>query len=70
MGQVLNADNFESMYVGGWLCEIPFLPGFNGICSSLSQGWDHGSGETGHTNILTSTTCGKIGYTLAAWIWV
>ncbi len=35
-----DASNFESVYVGGWLCEVPSLPGLNGICSTEAQGWD------------------------------
>ncbi|EXJ56614.1 hypothetical protein A1O7_06958 [Cladophialophora yegresii CBS 114405] len=54
-------DNFESVYVGGWLCELPNLPGLDGICSSAAQGWDHSNGETGHAEILTSTKYSKIG---------
>lgn len=53
-------DNFESVYVGGWLCEIPSLPGLNGICSTAAQGWNH-AGQTGHADILVSTKYTKIG---------
>ncbi|KIW22835.1 uncharacterized protein PV07_11093 [Cladophialophora immunda] len=68
MAQVLapgTPDNFESVYVGGWLCEIPTLPGLNGICATEAQGWDHSNGETGHAEILTSTSYSKIGCALA-----
>jgi len=58
-------DNFESVYVGGWLCEIPTLPGLNGICATLAQGWNH-DGQTGHAEILTSTAYTKIGCALAS----
>ncbi|KIX01509.1 uncharacterized protein Z518_09235 [Rhinocladiella mackenziei CBS 650.93] len=71
MAQVLapgNADNFESVYVGGWLCEIPTLPGLDGICDTLAQGWNH-AGQTGHAEILTSTSYTKIGCALASGIW-
>lgn len=57
MGQVMapgNAGNFESVYVGGWLCEIPTLPGLNGICATMAQGWNH-AGQTGHAEILTGS---------------
>ncbi|RMZ79175.1 hypothetical protein DV738_g3461, partial [Chaetothyriales sp. CBS 135597] len=64
-----NADNFESVYVGGWLCEISTLAGLNGICSTLAQGWDHSNGETGHAEILSSTTYSEIGCALAKGIW-
>ncbi|ETI26359.1 hypothetical protein G647_03136 [Cladophialophora carrionii CBS 160.54] len=56
-----SVDNFESVYVGGWLCEIPSLPGLNGICSTAAQGWDHSNGETGHADVLSSTKYSKIG---------
>jgi len=60
-----DASNFESVYVGGWLCEIPSLPGLNGICATEAQGWDHSDGETGHADILTSTQYTKIGCALS-----
>jgi uncharacterized protein YkwD len=72
MAQVLapgDANNFESVYVGGWLCEVPSLPGLNGICASEAQGWDHSDGETGHADILSSTSYTKIGCALATGIW-
>lgn len=49
-----DASNFESVYVGGWLCEIPNNPGLNGICSTASNGWNH-EGQTGHAEILTGS---------------
>ncbi|KAJ4522651.1 hypothetical protein HRR78_000138 [Exophiala dermatitidis] len=52
--------NFENVYVGGWLCEIPSLPGLDGICSTESKGWSYG-GQTGHASILSSTSYSKIG---------
>lgn len=60
-----DASNFESVYVGGWLCERPDLPGLNGICATEAQGWDHSDGETGHADILTSTQYTKIGCALS-----
>lgn len=71
MAQVLapgDASDFENVFVGGWLCEIPSLPGLDGICSSMSQGWAYG-GETGHADILKSTSYSQIGCALAAGIW-
>ena len=53
--------NFESVYVGGWLCEIASLPGLNGICGTATAGWDHSDGELGHAQILSSTSYSKIG---------
>lgn len=55
MAQVLapgDASNFESVYLGGWLCELPNSPGLNGACASASGGWNH-EGQTGHAEILT-----------------
>ncbi|RMZ80427.1 hypothetical protein DV737_g2980, partial [Chaetothyriales sp. CBS 132003] len=72
LAQVLapgNADNFESVYVGGWLCEIPTLTGLDGICTTEAEGWDHSDGETGHADILTSTSYTNIGCALAEGIW-
>jgi len=72
MAQVLapgDDSNFESVYVGGWLCEVPSLPGLDGICSTEAQGWDHSDGETGHADILTSSSYSNIGCALADGIW-
>jgi len=71
MAQVLapgDADNFVSVFVGGWLCEMPSLPGLDGICSSMSAGWDY-AGQTGHAEILSSTSYSKIGCAIANGIW-
>lgn len=68
MAQVLapgNPDNFENVYVGGWLCEIPTLPGLDGICDTASQGWAY-DGQTGHAAILTSTSYSRIGCAIAS----
>ncbi|KAK5446251.1 hypothetical protein LTS15_009947 [Exophiala xenobiotica] len=68
MAQVLapgSTSDFEEVYVGGWLCEIPTLPGLDGICSTASQGWAYG-GQTGHATILTSTSYTKIGCAIAS----
>jgi hypothetical protein len=70
MGQVLapgQPDDFVKVFVGGWLCEKPSLPGLDGICSSLSSGWMYTS--TGHADILTSTSYSKIGCGCAGGIW-
>lgn len=70
-GQVLapgQADDFEHVFVGGWLCEIPTLPGLDGVCSSASDGWAY-NGQTGHAEILTSDNYSKIGCALHAGIW-
>lgn len=70
-GQVLapgNADDFEHVFVGGWLCEIPTLPGLDGVCATQSEGWAY-AGQTGHAEILTSDAYSKIGCALHAGIW-
>lgn len=70
-GQVLapgNAEDFEHVFVGGWLCEIPTLPGLDGICSTASDGWAY-NGQTGHARILISDDYSKIGCAMHAGIW-
>lgn len=70
-GQVLapgNADDFEHVFVGGWLCEIPSLPGLDGVCAQQSEGWAY-AGQTGHAEILTSDQYSKIGCALHQGIW-
>jgi uncharacterized protein YkwD len=70
-GQVLapgNKDDFLHVFLGGWLCEIPSLPGLDGICSTESDGWAY-EGQTGHAEILTSDNYSKIGCALYAGIW-
>lgn len=70
-GQVLapgNANNFESVYVGGWLCERPGLKGLNGICNTMTKGWNH-DGQTGHADILTDPKYKEIGCSLETGIW-
>jgi len=71
MAQVLapgDTSDFEKCFVGGWLCEVPTLPGLDGICDTMSQGWAYG-GETGHADILSSTSYSKIGCGNAEGIW-
>ena len=63
MAQVLapgEANDFEHVFVGGWLCELPNTPGLNGVCSEQSKGWAY-EGQTGHAEILTSGSYQKIG---------
>jgi hypothetical protein len=70
MGQVLapgQPDDFVKVFVGGWLCEKPSLPGLDGVCSSLSSGWMYTS--TGHADILTSSSYSKIGCACEGGIW-
>ncbi len=64
-GQVLapgksTDDGFERVFVGGWLCEIPSLPGLEGVCETASVGWAY-NGQTGHAKLLTSDKYTKIG---------
>ncbi|RAQ98597.1 Transglycosylase-like domain protein [Stemphylium lycopersici] len=71
LGQVLapgDAGGFEHVFVGGWLCEIPSLPGLGNVCLSESDGWAY-NGQTGHAEILTSDDYSRIGCALAAGIW-
>ncbi|RVX67720.1 hypothetical protein B0A52_07843 [Exophiala mesophila] len=62
-----NSGNFESVFLGGWLCERPSLPGLNGVCASASQGWNH-AGQTGHADIINGGYS-KIGCALGQGIW-
>ena len=63
-GQVLApgslTDNFEHVFVGGWLCERPGMAGLDGVCKKQSQGWDY-AGQTGHADILVSPNYSSIG---------
>ena len=73
MAQVLapgEANNFEHVFVGGWLCELPNTPGLNGVCAEQSKGWSY-EGQTGHAEILTSRSYHKIGcaYSDATGVW-
>jgi len=70
-GQVLapgTANEFEHVFVGGWLCEIATLPGLDGACDSQSKGWTY-EGQTGHAKILTDPQYTKIGCALYNGIW-
>jgi hypothetical protein len=72
-GQVLapgkpDMESFLSVFVGGWLCEIPTLPGLDGVCSTMSKGWSY-EGQTGHAEILTSDNYSKIGCKNYEGIW-
>ncbi|KAF1343757.1 hypothetical protein EJ07DRAFT_147854 [Lizonia empirigonia] len=70
-GQVLapgSHEDFENVFVHGWLCEIPTLRGLHGVCSAQSDGWAY-DGQTGHAEILTSGSYSKIGCASFAGIW-
>jgi hypothetical protein len=63
LAQVLapgEAGEFEKVYVGGWLCEVQSAPALAGICGEASKGWAY-DGQTGHAEILCSTSYSKIG---------
>lgn len=71
MGQVMapgddNIEEFEHVFVGGWLCEIPSL--LPSDCGEQSKGWNY-EGQTGHAKILTDTKYSKIGCACATGIW-
>jgi hypothetical protein len=61
-------NNFEHVFVGGWLCEKPSLPGLGGVCATQSEGWVY-NGQTGHAEILTSNNYSKIGCAIYTGIW-
>lgn len=70
-GQVLapgNDKDFEHVFVGGWLCEIPSLPGLDDVCDVQSKGWEY-NGQTSHAELLTSNTYSRIGCAYYAGIW-
>ena len=69
-GQVLapgQPDEFEHVYVGGWLCERPNEPGMDGVCGEQSKGWMYDG--TGHADILMNKDYKKIGCSNAKGIW-
>lgn len=71
MAQVLapgDSDNFEHVFVGGWLCELPGTAGLDGVCGQMSKGWNY-AGQTGHAKILTDKKYSKIGCGLGDGIW-
>ncbi|KAK7754656.1 hypothetical protein SLS62_003440 [Diatrype stigma] len=59
--------SFEAAFVGGWLCEIPTLPGLGDACEKWGPGWKHG--ETGHAEILSSEGYNSIGCAWDGGIW-
>lgn len=42
--------SFKHVYLGGWLCEMPELPGIKAECPEAKKGWTHNS--DGHAKIL------------------
>lgn len=63
-----NSNNFEHVFVGGWLCELPSFPGLEGVCETQSRGWAY-NGQTGHAEILISDNYSRIGCALHAGMW-
>ncbi|KAF1918055.1 hypothetical protein BDU57DRAFT_185094 [Ampelomyces quisqualis] len=61
-------ESFTKVFVGGWLCEMATLPGLNGVCQQMSQGWAY-EGQTGHAEILTSPNYSKIACAEHQGIW-
>jgi uncharacterized protein YkwD len=60
-------DNFYNVFVGGWLCEKPDLPGLNGECATASDGWFHDG--TSHVDVLTSDEYKSIGCANDGGVW-
>ncbi len=73
MAQVLAGgaqEDFEHAFVGGWLCEIPTMPGLNGVCDTeLGQGYIHDGSEIRHAQIVSSTKYTQIGCAWAMDVW-
>ncbi|KAF2706220.1 hypothetical protein K504DRAFT_341301, partial [Pleomassaria siparia CBS 279.74] len=70
-GQVLapgTPDDFLHVFVGGWLCERPALPGLDGICTTQSVGWTY-EGQTGHADIIMNADYHSIGCANSGGIW-
>ncbi|CBX96877.1 predicted protein [Plenodomus lingam JN3] len=70
-GQVLapgDENNFEKVFVGGWLCEMPQLFGLDGICQTMSDGWVY-NGQVGHAKILTDPQYTTFGCGVHKKIW-
>jgi uncharacterized protein YkwD len=77
-GQVLapgqcDISNFEHVFVGGWLCEMPNMKGMDGVCAQQSKGWsyvgENGKPQTGHAEILTADKYTQIGCGCVKGIW-
>ncbi|KAM4065965.1 cysteine-rich secretory protein family protein [Hirsutella rhossiliensis] len=70
IGQVMapgKENDFERVFVGGWLCELPNLSGLGSICKSMSKGWMYNT--VSHAELLTSTKHSKIGCGFEHGIW-
>ena len=71
MAQVLgmgDSNAFENVFVGGWLCERPKLPGLEQACNMLADNFDH-QGQTGHADILTNSAYSRIGCANGMGVW-
>ncbi|PVH99845.1 hypothetical protein DM02DRAFT_656020 [Periconia macrospinosa] len=60
--------DFESVFVGGWICEIPSLIGGSENCAKWVPGWIH-AGQTDHAKIVSSTKYTAIGCWNTRGIW-
>ncbi|PFH57416.1 hypothetical protein XA68_15112 [Ophiocordyceps unilateralis] len=76
-GQVLAPGpekSFEYVFVGGWLCEMPSLPGISQACDVVRRGvpgetpWLLTT-ETGHARLLSDPSFTKIGCANANNVW-
>lgn len=59
-------NGFYRLFVGGWLCGRPNLPGLNGICANFPE---YVSQTPAHADILTTAAYSRIGCGCAANIW-
>lgn len=66
-GEEYSDYSFEAAFVGGWLCEIPTLPGLGDACEKWGPGWKHNG--TGHADVLSGEAYNSIGCAWAGGIW-
>ncbi|KAF2197205.1 hypothetical protein GQ43DRAFT_343639, partial [Delitschia confertaspora ATCC 74209] len=71
-GQVLapgKQNDFENVFVGGWLCEVPSMTSeLAAVCPQYASAWNY-MGQTGHADILSSSKYTKIGCAWYNGIW-
>jgi hypothetical protein len=63
-----SADNFEYVFVGGWLCEAPNMAGLDGACSKQSEGWSYDH-QTDHAEICSNDGYKEAGCALNFGMW-
>ncbi|CAI6289943.1 unnamed protein product [Periconia digitata] len=62
-------EQFENAFVGGWLCEVPNVPGLGSeVCSVWGKGWNY-AGQTGHAEICSSEKYSHVGCAVYMNIW-